>query len=60
MDGDSIIIKEGDIVMLKSGGPLMTVEQMVEPRKCECSWMSVGMPVQRTIFPVVCLTKKIK
>jgi uncharacterized protein YodC (DUF2158 family) len=31
-------IKVGDVVKLKSGGPAMTVNAMLEKSNCDCRW----------------------
>lgn len=33
-------LKSGDVVTLKSGGPLMVVEEFVEPDSLRCIWYS--------------------
>jgi uncharacterized protein YodC (DUF2158 family) len=53
-------IKPGDIVILKSGGPQMTVEHVSESSdsldriRAHCMW-STSTQVFRHEFPVVCL-----
>ncbi len=44
----------GDIVMLKSSGPKMTVESVTET-DATCRWTKSTGLVQRKDFPMVCL-----
>ncbi len=46
----------GDIVMLKSGGPKMTVAKVVERGNLECLWF-VGLEVRSFIFSPEALEK---
>ena len=56
-------IKEGDMVMLKTGGPEMTVTACGKGRADKdliyCTWFDKGGAVQRTSFPPYAL-KKVK
>ena len=47
----------GEIVILNSGGPYMTVES-ISKRATVCSWDDNGT-VKRHKFPSACLTKKV-
>ncbi len=42
--------KSGNVVMLKSGGPRMTVEELDEDDEWQCVWF-VGGKTQRDAFP---------
>ncbi len=41
--------------MLRSGGPEMTVIQMLDAERAECNWMVNGQ-MQRATFDLECLT----
>jgi uncharacterized protein YodC (DUF2158 family) len=49
-------IKIGDVVMLKSGGPKMTVEFMVSDQMVKCVWF-VGNELNRGEFKIVLLDR---
>lgn len=36
------LIKKGDIVWLKSGGPKMTVQHIDDEQACQCVWFHCG------------------
>lgn len=55
MEQDIVV---GDIVALKSGGPIMTVESIENSKKCSCVWINTGMDPQRITVPAVCLKRK--
>jgi len=57
-------LKVGDVVVLNSGGPLMTVTSAVEPIfstepdrpvKVNCAWANESGKIERASFPVECL-----
>ena len=52
-------IKVGDLVMLKSGGPVMTVVS-VKDEKCFCEWFNTetSIFVEKANFPMPALVKK--
>ena len=48
------MFKKGDVVQVKSGGPVMTV--LAEGEQVECLWFAEGSETfQRDTFPAVCL-----
>lgn len=49
------IIKTGDIVYLKSGGPEMVVRSEWRPGTVKCAWFDITL--QCEVFPIECLTK---
>ncbi len=53
-------IEAGDLVTLKSGGPLMTVEGVTAGQLAKCVWANDGSShvIERGEFPVVCLKAK--
>jgi len=48
-------IKVGDVVVLNSGGPLMTVSEIDANNVATCYWMIEGCDAQSTSFPVACI-----
>jgi uncharacterized protein YodC (DUF2158 family) len=54
------VFKSGDVVVLKSGGPKMTVEGPAhklrpdEPEKVKCAWFD-GIEKKVAVFPVTAL-----
>jgi uncharacterized protein YodC (DUF2158 family) len=51
-----MLIKKGDIVWLKSGGPKMTVMSIIEENLCHCIWFQYG-EIQHFEFETVTLRK---
>jgi uncharacterized protein YodC (DUF2158 family) len=49
-------IKIGDVVMLKSGGPKMTVEYMPDDTIVKCVWF-IGTTLHRGEFKIVLLNR---
>lgn len=49
-------IKPGDVVQLKSGGPLMTVVE-ISNGEAFCIWFSSAEELQRERFPITSLKK---
>lgn len=48
------MFKTGDVVQVKSGGPVMTV--LTEGEQVECLWFAEGAEVfHRETFPAACL-----
>ena len=43
--------KVGDVVQLKSGGPVMTVDGIGGSGKCICVWVEKGEPRKATYSP---------
>ncbi|TKB43977.1 YodC family protein [Thalassotalea mangrovi] len=52
---NTIKLKSGDIVMLKSGGPEMTVKEEVSPNNYKCQWFA-GKKLDMGVFPFDSLT----
>ena len=53
-------IKKGDIVKLKSGGPVMTVEDIKDGKYATCVWFDVtttGTTFKRADFDLITLMK---
>ena len=48
-------IKPGDVVMLRSGGPHMTVEELGEHVDAKCMWFA-GVELRNEWFPLVVLS----
>lgn len=48
-------VMPGNRVMLRSGGPEMTVSDVDEQGMAVCQWMSGGR-LERAAFPLECLT----
>lgn len=46
--------KAGDLVQLKSGGPIMTVRDNEGPEYVTCQWFG-GKKLEEGVFPVVSL-----
>lgn len=40
----------GDVVLLKSGSPMMTVNEILEDGKVECSWFDDKNILQYSVF----------
>ena len=51
------MIKVGDVVVLKSGGPLMTV-QSIDSNLCLCIWIQAGLDPQQVRVPPACLRRQ--
>lgn len=51
-------IKPGDVVRLKSSGPVMTVKRLAGEGNCHavCSWFVNDLP-KHEVFPVITLEK---
>lgn len=47
-------LKPGDTVMLKSGGPIMTIEQVLDKDRAACQWFDNGK-LSHGVFPLVSL-----
>ena len=43
--------KVGDVVRLKSGGPVMTVHRVTSEGTCECTWFVNDEPKYETFVP---------
>jgi len=53
-------LKTGDVVVLKSGGPQMTVnfiEEGSDPPSAYCTWFDKNQTKQSSSFPVASLIK---
>ncbi|MDO9304602.1 MAG: DUF2158 domain-containing protein [Sulfuricurvum sp.] len=50
-------MKEGDVVQLKSGGPLMTISSVNNNASCSCIWFTDSVSTRET-FPTITLEKK--
>jgi len=48
--------KVGDVVKLKSGGPIMTIADITPDGLCRCQWFSLDI-YHHNYFPVVALTR---
>lgn len=69
---DSKDLRLGDLVVLNSGGPTMTIAGFPQGGTAECFWFHPSIPwvtdrgtetaysqeLQRAVFPIVTLTKK--
>ncbi len=42
--------KEGDVVQLKSGGPLMTVANAEKPKSLYCQWFNSAFELKGDFF----------
>ena len=51
MEPKKAVFKIGDIVQLKSGGPLMTV-QKVRTDEVDCMWFDGSTLIKNTSFPL--------
>lgn len=50
------MITQGDTVILKSGGPIMVIDEIVELAHAVCVWGGVeGM--ETIVVPIVCLDR---
>jgi uncharacterized protein YodC (DUF2158 family) len=47
-------MKEGDVVRLKSGGPLMIIISKVNDYLVECAWFDGDIPKTST-FPIIAI-----
>ena len=52
------MLEIGDIVMLNSGGPWMTVVQIWKSGKVDCRWFSEENCAQDDNFPGACVHKR--
>lgn len=51
-------IKIGDVVLLKSGGPNMTVEKIQDNDLADCLWFDQDKNLQRNTFSLNVLKKR--
>ncbi len=49
-------LKAGDVVQLKSGGPLMTVGEITRSNRRHCYWFD-GVQLKNTMFDTVTLRR---
>jgi uncharacterized protein YodC (DUF2158 family) len=54
------VAQVGKTVQLNSGGPVMTIEGIVNGDRAKCVWCNSGMLPQNDEFPIVCLTEVVK
>ena len=50
-------LREGDVVRLNSGGPLMTIVGYEEVKGVKCKWFDVEGKVQEDWFPMYAIKK---
>jgi uncharacterized protein YodC (DUF2158 family) len=51
--------KVGTTVRLNSGGPVMTIEEILTGHRVKCVWCYLGSAPQNDEFPIACLTEVI-
>jgi uncharacterized protein YodC (DUF2158 family) len=49
--------KEGEIVVLKSGGPKMTIKTIYSELEIKCTWFDTLGHAQEHVFPAILLRK---
>lgn len=49
------LYQPGSLVVLRSGGPTMTVEDVDYAHECRCAWLGRGAKLHRARFPEAAL-----